>query len=237
MRDPAAALLWMFLAAAEVRHHRSRFVTPLLLEEVQAYAAGIHPRWCSGFEPFDAQGQLTQSRREVVRRWVARAPTPRSGQADMYLTAEKKRAGSEYHPRRQKSQSGLGYDAAYAASLDDQIVYRLLEHLQVLLRFHGGADGAAIQHPVPLWARVARTAGPLRLLKDAELNARAIGRPGHGAAQCIDFTDQMTFANAADGRIAGHLTQGIDGMREQQGTTAHASSGQGPPRYPRDHRR
>jgi hypothetical protein len=48
------------------------------------------------------------------------------------------------------------------------------------------------------------------------LNTGAIGRPAHHTAERIDFLDQMSLADTADGRIATHLSQRLDVMRQQQ---------------------
>ncbi len=37
----------------------------------------------------------------------------------------------------------------------------------------------------------------------------------------------MALADTADGRVAGHLPQGIDVVGQQQGAGAHARTGQG----------
>ena len=42
----------------------------------------------------------------------------------------------------------------------------------------------------------------------------------------VDLLDQMTLADAADGRIAAHLPQRLDVVRQQQGALAHARSRQ-----------
>ena len=62
-------------------------------------------------------------------------------------------------------------------------------------------------------------------IQDAKLYARFVGGGRHGAAQGIDFLDQMAFADAAYRRVARHLTQRFDVMREQQRTPAHARAG------------
>jgi hypothetical protein len=36
----------------------------------------------------------------------------------------------------------------------------------------------------------------------------------------------MAFANAADGRVATHLPQGLDVVAQQQGAATHAGAGQ-----------
>src|SRR2546430_10936846 len=42
-------------------------------------------------------------------------------------------------------------------------------------------------------------------IERAELDAGAVSRPGHGAAQRVDLAHQVSLADAADGRIATHL--------------------------------
>ena len=58
------------------------------------------------------------------------------------------------------------------------------------------------------------------------MNARLIGRQGHGATQGIDLFDQMAFADAANRGVAAHLPQGLDVVRQEQRFAAHARSRQ-----------
>src|SRR5690606_9876685 len=87
------------------------------------------------------------------------------------------------------------------------------------------AHGRFVEHPVCL-----RTGGAnrrtLAAVEHAELDAPAVGCPGHGAAQRIDLLDQVALADAADGRVAGHLTESLDVVGKQQSTHAHASRSQ-----------
>ena len=59
------------------------------------------------------------------------------------------------------------------------------------------------------------------------MNAALIGGQGHGAAHGIDLLDQMALADAADGRVAAHLTERLDVVRQQQSLATHAGAGQG----------
>jgi hypothetical protein len=58
------------------------------------------------------------------------------------------------------------------------------------------------------------------------LDASLIGGRGHRTAQGIDFLDQMTFPNPPNRRIAGHLAEGFNLMRQQQGAHAHPRRGE-----------
>ena len=55
------------------------------------------------------------------------------------------------------------------------------------------------------------------------MNARLVGGPGHDTAHGIDFTRQMAFADAANRRIAAHLTDCFDILRQQRRASTHAS--------------
>jgi hypothetical protein len=59
------------------------------------------------------------------------------------------------------------------------------------------------------------------------LDAAAIGDPPHQAVQGIDLADQMSFAQASDGRVARHRTNGGKAMGQQGGGGAHPRSSRG----------
>ena len=61
---------------------------------------------------------------------------------------------------------------------------------------------------------------PFAGVQRSELNARFIGGEGHRAAQGVDLPNEMSLADAADRRIARHLAEGFDAVRDQQGSAA-----------------
>src|SRR5881398_2310586 len=88
------------------------------------------------------------------------------------------------------------------------------------------ADGLLVELPVGLGAgRAHRRA--LAGIERAELDAGAVSRPGHGAAQRVDLAHQVSLADTADGRIATHLAQGLDALSQQQRARSHACGGEG----------
>ncbi len=99
----------------------------------------------------------------------------------------------------------------------------MLEDGQVRLIFELFADRHAIQLAVGLRARGAyrRTLAPVQ---NTKLDTSLVRGQRHLAAERIDFPDQVTLADAADGRVAGHLPERIDAVRQQQGVGAHARS-------------
>ncbi len=52
--------------------------------------------------------------------------------------------------------------------------------------------------------------GALGAIEHAELDRRAIGRPPHDTAEGVDLADHGALRDPADGRIAGHLTDGVE---------------------------
>jgi hypothetical protein len=56
------------------------------------------------------------------------------------------------------------------------------------------------------------------------LDAAFIGYMAHQAVQSVDFSNQMAFAEAADGRIAGHGADGGESVRHERRFGAHTST-------------
>ena len=97
--------------------------------------------------------------------------------------------------------------------------------LQVRLPLEQPADGPLVQLAVRLRAGGAHR-GSLAGIERAELDARLVGGQRHGAAERIDLLDQVAFADAPDRRIAAHLPQRLDVVREQERAPAHARGGE-----------
>ncbi len=66
-----------------------------------------------------------------------------------------------------------------------------------------------------------------RSIQQAELDADRVGDFAHDAAEGVDFADQMSLGDAADGGIAGHLRDQVDVQRVERGLQAHAGRGHG----------
>ncbi len=59
------------------------------------------------------------------------------------------------------------------------------------------------------------------------MNSCAIDGTSHNAIESIDLPDQMSFAEPADRRVAGHHTDAIPAMGDQSDTCAKASGSRG----------
>ena len=120
---------------------------------------------------------------------------------------------------------GAGHAVDAVHRLDRQVVDRLLEQPEVWLVLETMADGRLVENAIGLRARGTHGRS-LRPVEDAELDARLVGGCRHRAAQCIDLLDQVALADAADRRIAAHLAQRFDVVRQQQRGAAHAGGGE-----------
>src|SRR5690606_13084368 len=68
--------------------------------------------------------------------------------------------------------------------------------------------------------------GTFTAVQHPELDASAISRTGHGAAECVNFFHQVTLANPTNSWVTRHLAQRLDVVCQQQGLTAHACGSQ-----------
>ncbi len=96
-----------------------------------------------------------------------------------------------------------------APLLDGQVLDGGLDDLKPRRGADRRLHGLAIELAVGLGA------GPLHrralaAVEHAELDAGRVGDPAHQAVQRVDLAHQMALAEAADGRIAGHLADGLE---------------------------
>src|SRR4029077_129357 len=61
---------------------------------------------------------------------------------------------------------------------------------------------------------------PLRPVEQPELDSGAIRDDPHDAVERIDLAYEMAFAQAPDRRVARHLADGLDLVRDQRGARA-----------------
>ena len=115
-----------------------------------------------------------------------------------------------------EAQAHLRGDAPYPVVDDVEIDHRLLEHGQVVAGLDQGADGVPVEHAIRLRPGRAN-GGTLAGVQRAQLDARPIRGQRHRTAQGVDFAYQVGLADASDRRIARHLADGLDALRQQQG--------------------
>ncbi len=64
-------------------------------------------------------------------------------------------------------------------------------------------------------------------IEQAELDAGLVGDLSHDAAEGVDLADEVSFGDAADGGVAGHLGDEVGIEGEECGAQAHAGGGDG----------
>ena len=67
----------------------------------------------------------------------------------------------------------------------------------------------------------------LGAVEHAELDAGRVDDLAHLAAEGVDLADDLPLGDAADGRVAAHLADGVGVHRQQGGAQPHARGGQG----------
>ena len=125
----------------------------------------------------------------------------------MHLAIQESARG-EHDGLRPESDAQLRDDAHYPVTLQQQVIHRLLEEGEIGLVLQRLSNGLTIQDTVCLGARGSNR-GALAGIENSELDTGVIGGNSHDATQRIDFLDEMSLTNAANGRIAGHLAQGV----------------------------
>ena len=140
--------------------------------------------------------------------------------------AIQKGACGEHDRPAAKAQTQLRDGAGHPIALDDQVVNRLLKNPQVRLILQAGANGLPVEHPIRLGAGGSHRRAFARI-EDAELDTGLIGGSSHRAAQRVDLFDEMTLADTPDRGVTGHLAEGFHAVRQQQGGSTHAGTGQG----------
>ena len=99
---------------------------------------------------------------------------------------------------------------------DEQVFHRFLPQREPRLRFEDSSDFLLIGPFVGLGAGAVH-GGALAAIEHAELDAGGVDGQAHGAAEGVDFADDLPLAHAADGRIAAHLGDGVEIAGQQRG--------------------
>ena len=133
-------------------------------------------------------------------------------ESDVDLSIQKSARG-KHHGCRTKLYARLRNGAHHPIALDHQVFYRLLKQPQIRLVFQHATNGGLVQKAVGLGARCAN-GRPFGTVQNTKLNTALVCRQSHSPAQCVDFFHQMALANAANRRIAAHLTQGFNVVGE-----------------------
>ena len=220
VRDPAVDLLGVHGARAEEGHDRTRRIAGLGLHHREVHRLGIDARRCAGLQAANAQRQLAQAIGQRDRRRITGAAAAMVFQPDVDGAAEES-AGGQHHRLRAEADAGLRDHALDGFAFDHKIVGSLLEDIQIRLILQHGTNCRLVQSTIRLRPRGTHGRA-LATIEHTKLDTGTVSGQRHGAAKRINFFHQMRLADAADSRVAAHLPQRFDVMREQQCLTAHA---------------
>ena len=135
--------------------------------------------------------------------------------------AVEKRAGGDDHGASAQLAPARGDNARRRAVFHQQVLDRLRDDLQIGLLAKRGLHMQAIELAVRLGARPlhGRTLGAVQ---HAELDAGLVDHPAHQPVERIDLAHEMPLAEPADGRVARHLADGLELVRDERRARAHA---------------
>ena len=211
-------------ACQEAEHRHRVQIAGLFNEPGIVDRAAVDARWRASLQPPLRQLQLLQPRRQAESRRVTGAAGAVVLQADMDAPVEKG-ASRQHDCLASKANANLCHGPDDPVAFQQQVIDRLLEQPQVRLVLQPLADRRLVEQPIGLCpGRAHRRA--LARIEDAELDAGFVGGQRHRAAQRVDLLDQVPLADAADRRVAAHLAERFDVVREQQRGAAHAGGGQ-----------
>ena len=190
-----------------------RVIAMLDLEAVPADGAAVEAGRGAGLEPAHAEPEPVEPGRQTEGRRLVHAAGRDLGLADMDQPVQEG-AGGQHHGAGGEAAAVGGDDAGDAAVVDDQVLDRGLDHFEA----RGGLDrrlhGLAVELAVGLGAR-ALHGGALAAVEHPELDAGLVGDAAHQPVKGIDLAHQMALAQAADGRIAGHLADGGEAVGDE----------------------
>ncbi len=134
-------------------------------------------------------------------------------------------AGGKHDGLCAEADAGLRDDPGDAITLNDEVIDRLLEDLQVRLVLQARADRCTVERTVGLGAGGAHRRA-LAAVERAPLDAGGVGGECHRPAQRVNLLDQVPLADTADRGVAAHLAERLDAVRDQQRAATHARSGE-----------
>src|SRR5262249_27116757 len=146
------------------------------------------------------------------RRRIARTPTLVVVQADMDTAAEE---GSyrQHNRRRLERYTGYRHHSLNSLPVNQEVSGFLLEEREIRLVFQDRSNGLLVELAVRLCAG-STDCGALTGIECAELDSGPVRGTRHDSTQRIDFAHQVALSDAANGRIAAHLSQRLDALRQ-----------------------
>ncbi len=146
-------------------------------------------------------------------------------EADVHPPSQES-TGGKHDGAPMEAQTELGTHTDGSVTEHVNVIHGLLKEAEIWLVLEPAPDGLAVENTVCL-----RTGGAhcrtLGGIQGAELDAGLIGGDRHRTAERVDFLDEVPLADATDRRVARHLAERFDAMREKERLAAGARGGEG----------
>ena len=212
-------------AGGEEGEWHGRVVACLHLQQVPSNAAAIEAGGRACLQAAEAQARVHQPVRKAKRRRLADAACRGLHLALMDDAAQEGARGQ--HDRTGANRASTRqHDAADGARIQQQILHPALDHVEPRRRRDGRLHRLPVELAVGLGPRPVH-GGALGAIEKPELDAGSVRDAAHQAVEGIDLAHEVALAEPADGRVAGHLADGRELVRDERSARAHAGGGSG----------
>ena len=202
--DVAGYLPRVLLHRTDKRKYQGGLVAWLLDQFRVIDGAAVYSRRRAGLQTFHVEHHVPKSPCQRDRRCIACPSAAAILKSDVNDTAQKRTCG-QYHALRLDSHSESGHDTGNSFAFYQQIFDFLLKESQIFLLFKNLPNCQTVKRSVGL-CPCCSYGWSFANVQSTKLNAAAVRCVRHQPAKCIDFPNNMAFSNAANGRVAGHLS-------------------------------
>ena len=211
-------------AAGQVAEGRWRAVAGLDFALGEVDAAAVDAAGGAGFEAFHLKTELLEAVRQGGN-GVAHASTRLVLQADMEQAAHEGARGND-HGLGLVDHAQAGADAGHLVVRHQNLGGVALVQVEVGLVFNQPLHAELVSLLVALRTRRLHRR-PFAGVEHAKLDAGGVGVQAHDPTQSVDLAHDVALGQAADRRIAGHLGDGVEVLRQNGGLAAEPGRRQG----------
>ena len=210
----------------QVRERYRRIVAGLWRTGRPSDCPAVQPWRRAGFQPPNLETEAGDGVGQGDRRGLTHTAGRPGFRAQMNLATQKCAGGNHQGWRRKRLPIGQGHPGDPPIVADDHVGDRARHQAESV----GG--GQQLSHGRPVQRAVGLRPRPLdrrslAAVENPKLNPGAVDGPRHQAIQGVDLAHQMALTQAADGRVARHLAQCCQILRDQRGPSAKARGGGG----------
>ena len=197
----------------------------LLRHKIKMYRAGIDSDGCACFHAGGADAMFRDGIGQKSSCWLRATASFHLSAAYVHQSVQESACGDDYGARFEAS-APHGLDSANSSLFNDDFCGFVLPHIQVGRIFQPASPFLDEARAVTLcpWAPHGRS---FRTVQHAELYGAGVRHFARAAAECIYFADNLSFRDAADGRVAAHLRYLVHVHRDEAGTCAQQRGGSG----------